>query len=40
MIHYINDNFNEFRDDYFKKENRVGYMCHKKVEQTYITNLL
>ena len=21
MIHYTNDNFNEFRDDYFKKEN-------------------
>ena len=31
MIHYKGDNFNEFRDDYFKKENRVGYICHKKI---------
>jgi len=33
MIHYKGDNFNEFRDDYFKKENRAGYIWHKKVAE-------
>ena len=40
MIHYKGDNFNEFRDDYFKKENRAGYICHKKVEDLYNKSLV
>ena len=31
MIHYKGDNFNEFRNDYYKEENRAGYIWHKKV---------
>ena len=40
MIHYKGDNFNEFRDDYFKKENRAGYICHKKVADLYNKSLV
>ena len=31
MIHYKGDNFNQFRDDYFKKENQAGFMWHNKI---------
>ena len=33
MIHYKGDNFNEFRDDYFKEENQAGYIWHNKVAE-------
>ena len=33
MIHYKGDNFNEFRNDYYKEENRAGYIWHKKVAE-------
>ena len=40
MIHYKGDNFNEFRDDYFKKENRAGYIYHKKVSELFGKSLV
>jgi asparagine synthetase B (glutamine-hydrolysing) len=35
MIHYKDNNFDEFRDDYFKKENRAGYEYHNKVAKLF-----
>ena len=35
MIHYTGDNFNEFRDEYFKDENKAGYLWHKRVADNY-----
>ena len=40
MIHYKGDNFNEFRDDYFKKENRAGYIYHKKISELFGKSLV
>ena len=33
MIHYKGDNFDEFRDNYFKEENQAGYIWHNKVAE-------
>jgi|TARA_B100001996_G_scaffold67716_2_gene49350 asparagine synthetase B (glutamine-hydrolysing) len=40
MIHYKGDNFNEFRDDYFKEENRAGYIWHNKVAKLFYKKLI
>ena len=40
MIHYKGDNFNQFRDDYFKKENQAGFMWHNKIAMLNNTSTL